>query len=222
MPLPPDAFTIAGGCNCGAIRYKVAIASLKERPLHPHPTSEDKVHLPFVCIDHCNDCRRANGAVLGMVICAPIDMITSSLVVRSKASLSAEPSMRKPGDASREERGPWVPAETQFVSDVALANNDSFLTFFDSSVGRRRWFCSRCGTNVAYLAFPMPDGWPVNMLDIFLGTVDRADLEDEVLSPERQLWWGRGIKWVQELSSGGVGSLPKHPSSKVDEIVQEI
>lgn len=66
----------------------------------------------------------------------------------------------------------------------------------------------------------MPEGWP-DMLDIFLGTVDREDLLDGALAPTRQLWWDCGIDWVRDLSIKGAGELPRHPSYKVDEYVQE-
>ena len=69
---------------------------------------------------------------------------------------------------------------------------------------------------VAYAALPMPDGWP-DMLDIVLGTVDREDLERDSLAPERQLWWDRGIHWVQNFSESGAVALPKHPNYKINE-----
>ena len=69
---------------------------------------------------------------------------------------------------------------------------------------------------IAYAAFPMPDGWP-DMLDIVLGTVDREDLELDSLVPERQLWWDKGISWVQKFSESGAMTLPKHPLYKINE-----
>lgn len=72
---------------------------------------------------------------------------------------------------------------------------------------------------MGYVAFPMPAGWP-DMLDVALGTIDRDYLDSESLSPERQLWWDCGVQWVKDLSSAGVGSLPKHPSYKVDELIK--
>ena len=57
------------------------------------------------------------------------------------------------------------------------------------------------------------------MVDLILGTVDRADLEMEWLRPERQIWWSRGVGWVQEMASEGGRGLLKHPGSRVDEVV---
>lgn len=65
---------------------------------------------------------------------------------------------------------------------------------------------------------PMLQGWP-DMVDLLLGTVDRADSEMQWLRPERQLWWSKGIAWVQEFASEGGAGLPKHPGRRVDEVV---
>lgn len=111
----------------------------------------------------------------------------------------------------------WRPAVDLF--QPGIASRDTFLTFYQSSPGRRRSFCGRCGTNIAYAIFPTPEGW-TEMLDLVLGTVDRKDLEDQELSPERQLWWDYGINWIQNLTKEGANRLPKHPTYKVGEVVQ--
>lgn len=214
MPLPPHKLVINGGCNCGAIRYKVSIPEIERRFLHPSSSSSDPVQLPFIAIDHCNDCRRALGATLPLWLCAPISMITSSVVLRSQASLPADASERK--DAVSEPRSSWLPAEDVFTP--GSVSNDSYLTFFESSENRRRSFCGRCGTNLTYAALPMPEGWP-DMLDIVLGTADREDLDSKALQPERQLWWDYGIGWIKDMTVQGFSSLPKHPDYRVNEIV---
>ena len=205
MPLPDTPFVVSGGCNCGAIRYKVEIPELQERPLHP---SSDKIsgplRLPMVAIDHCNDCRRATGAFLPLWILTPIAMVTASLVVHSGEAGAAE------------QKGPWIPAESVFEPGPASAN--SFLTFYESSRGRRRSFCNRCGTNLAYAVFPMPEGWP-KVLDIVLGSIDRQDLERDSLAPERHMWWDYGIPWIQKLADGRAEALPKHPTFKINQFV---
>jgi hypothetical protein len=216
MPLPSHSLVVNGGCNCGAIRYKVSIPEIEKRPLHPSSTSSSEAHLPFVVIDHCNDCRRAIGGILPLWICSPIHMVTSSVVLRSTASLPADPSKRKDSSVQAEARTAWLLAADVFTPGPT--SNDTFLTSFDSSEGRRRFFCGRCGTNLAYVAFPMPEGWP-DMLDIILGTICREDLEGDALQPERQLWWDCGIDWIQKMATQGVGSLPKHPSYNVDTII---
>ncbi|KAL7954528.1 hypothetical protein V8C34DRAFT_294143 [Trichoderma compactum] len=34
MPLPHEPITIHGGCNCGAVRYRINVPSFEQRPLH--------------------------------------------------------------------------------------------------------------------------------------------------------------------------------------------
>ena len=51
------------------------------------------------------------------------------------------------------------------------------------------------------------------MLDVYLGTVDRRDLEREGLVPERHVGGEFGIGWVRRLFGGG---LPRHPRSSTD------
>lgn len=218
MPLPAHALSVHGGCNCGAIRYKIKIPSLHERPLHPSSEGSDnekEVRLPMIALDHCNDCRRATGAVLPLWICSPTAFVTSSLVLRSKSFLEPDASKRKHG--AEETRGPWLPAEEVF--QPGPISSDSFLTFYESSEGRRRSFCGRCGTNLAYSMFPVLEGWP-EMLDVVLGTVDTQDLDGEMLAPERQLWWDCGIDWIRRLASEGAGAIPKHPIYKINEFVE--
>lgn len=56
------------------------------------------------------------------------------------------------------------------------------------------------------------------MVDILVGTVDRADLEKEWMKPQRELWWDMGIPWIQELASDGTVKMdmPRHPLWKVN------
>ena len=216
MPLPDSPLVVNGDCNCGAIRYKIQIPELQSRPLHPSSDdSSGPLQPPMVAIDHCNDCRRATGAFLPLWILTPISMVTASLVLRSTGSLDPDASKRKAG--ATEQRGAWLPAKTVFEPGPTSA--DSFLTFYESSEGRRRTFCGRCGTSLAYAIFPMLEGWP-DMLDIVLGTIDRQDLENDGLAPERHLWWECGIPWVQRLSDGGAEALPKYPIYKINEFVE--
>jgi hypothetical protein len=214
MPLPPTELVVNGGCTCGAIKYKISIPDIEHRQLHPSSSSSSPVHLPFIAIDHCNDCRSALGTLLPAWICTPVTTVTASVVLRSQATLSADASKRK--EYPDEQRSSRLPATDVFTPGPI--SDDSFLTFFESSENRRRSFCGRCGTNLSYAAFPMPEGWP-DMLDIVLGTVDREDLEKDALKPERQLWWDYGIDWVKKLTIEGLEALPKHPDYRVDHVV---
>jgi len=215
MPLPNDALDIAGGCNCGALRYRVAIPALRERPLHPLAPTEAPVPLPFLAIDHCNDCRRATGSLLPAWICVPISMCSISLVRATSATLAPVAASRT-GQAE-EQRGPWTLASDVFIPTAATADTDHFLKSYNSSHQRWRWFCARCGTNVAYTAV-VPEGFP-DMLDITLGSVDRRYLDGEALVPERHLWWDYGIDWVRRLATKGYGGLPIHPNYRLQETV---
>lgn len=57
------------------------------------------------------------------------------------------------------------------------------------------------------------------MLDIWLGTVDREDLEKDYMSPERMMWCEKGVPWIRKLSQVGAGGIPEHPLTKIDKSV---
>lgn len=61
------------------------------------------------------------------------------------------------------------------------------------------------------------------MLDILVGTIDRADLEKDYMRPERQLWCNRGVPWIRDMATNGAksvdgGEVPRHPLTKIDKI----
>ena len=66
IPLPPDPLTLRGGCNCRAIRCRINVPDISDRSLYFAKSSksrQEKVHLPMIVIDPCNDCRRATGSI---------------------------------------------------------------------------------------------------------------------------------------------------------------
>jgi hypothetical protein len=216
MPLPDHALTIHGGCNCGAIRYKVEIPDRDQRPLnayHQANTPDAALRFPMIATDHCNDCRRATGSILPFWIATPLAMVSGSFILRNEAESRHKDVPKKIDE--RLERTPWIPASETFIRD---SKYDTYLSFFESSPAHTRSFCSLCGTNLTYAVVPMPQGWP-DMLDIVLGTVDREDLEKD-LSPERELWHDRGITWIQNFARNGSGGIPRHPLSDIN-IVKE-
>ena len=210
MTLPDTPVTIHGGCNCRAIRYKISLPPVSERPLNPYhepDTDIGGIRLPMVAIDHCNDCRRATGSVLPFWIAAHLPTVTAS--VRSRSGQSAD------GDEET-----WLSAAEVFDRNSS-ASKDSFLAFYESSKGRVRSFCGRCGTNLTYRmdrpSVPETQEGP-EMLDIVLGTVDREDLEKEWFVPERMMWSSFGINWVKRLAREGAGGTPEHPFWKINEV----
>ena len=212
MPLPPDPLTIRGGCNCRAIRYRIDIPPASQRPLHPW--SDKPVHLPNIVICHCNDCRRATANLALAGLCTPTDMVSVSLLPRS-STLPPLSSVRVelPDDNAARD---WVPASTVFAPSIAPP--DSFLTIYKSSEAVSRTFCARCGTPLTFSRYPMREPWP-EMLDILLGTVDRRDLENSYMAPDRHIRWNTGIEWVRRLFNGG-SVMAKHPLSNLSDTVE--
>ena len=199
-----------GGCNCKAVRYTVSVPSFFERPPNPYRTPGADVgdlRIPMVAICHCNDCRSSMGTTLPMAI----------VTVMSTVSVFCK--TRNLNHDDREET--WKPAAEVF-DHTNKALQELYLKSYESSEGRSRWFCGRCGTNLAYTIHPgvIPKewGWP-RMLDIWLGTVDRKDLDAEGMVPERILWCDFGIDWIRRFATQGGGGIPEHPTTKIDELV---
>lgn len=115
----------------------------------------------------------------------------------------------------------WLPADEVFHFQNAVLK-DVYLAVYKSSPQRSRLVCGRCGTMVAYSIDPgvIPPEWQwPPMIDIWLGTVDREDLEKEYMKPERMLWCEKGIPRVREMARYGAGGIPEHPLSKIDKLV---
>ena len=218
MPLPKEPLTIRGGCNCRAVRYEVSVPAFSERPqtVYKNPGADiGDLRLPAVYMDHCNDCRRATASIMPMGLVCPTQMVRTSVL---PTSAKAENAFDMP-DSERE----WVPAGDIFdFRNPAL--KDFHLAVYKSTAGRSRWFCGRCGTMVVYSidpgVIPADWGWPP-MLDVWLGTVDREDLEKDYMKPERMLWCEKGIPWIREMARNGAGGIPEHPLTKIDKLVGE-
>lgn len=204
MPLPDHAINLSGGCNCGAIRYRINIPEYAQRP--PHPDSTGEIRFPLVAMDHCNNCRKATGAIIPTWMCVPANML----------SISFHPAPSAGSKITNHDHETYYPSMTALRENSPESAN-STLRFYESSLRRTRTFCGHCGTNLTYAIFPMVEGYP-DIFDVVLGTIDRGDLEKDWMRPERQLWWDCGIKWVQELASGGI-EIPCHPKSKPSEAV---
>jgi rhodanese-related sulfurtransferase len=208
MPLPTTPFTIHGGCNCKAIKYTINVPEFSARLPNPYRTPGVKLdedhRIPMVAVDHSNDSRRATGAILPMWIVTEISMVSASCASRSNLDIRAD-----------------FTADELFDFET-VSGRDVFLTVYKSSLQRSRWFCSRCGTSLAYSVDPeaiqVEWGWP-KMLDILLGTVDREDLDDGAkLAPERQLWCDMGVGWIRWFARNGI---PEHPTTKIDQVIDQ-
>jgi hypothetical protein len=116
----------------------------------------------------------------------------------------------------------WKPASEVFDPKSATLE-DGYLAVYRSSPGRSRWFCRRCGASIAYAVdygiIPPEFGWPP-MLDISIGSVDRADLEHEYMAPERMLWCHYGIPWLRKVARSGL-DVPEHPLMQADKTMED-
>ncbi|KAE8454663.1 hypothetical protein EG329_000286 [Mollisiaceae sp. DMI_Dod_QoI] len=200
MPLPDHSFTVHGGCNCRAIRYKVDVPSLEDRFLHPtrdqaNVPEEKKIRFPMSLVCHCNDCRRANGALITYAFCCLNSYVSFSLESRTA-----------PTEKAQEK---WIPAAKIFPPAEFQERGDTFLEFYTSSSSCTRSFCARCGTSLTYCVAPMPEPWPL-CLDIWLGTIDREDLEKDWLNPQAHCWIDVEVPWIGKLACEGSGGIPRY------------
>ncbi|KAK1244528.1 hypothetical protein MKX07_003327 [Trichoderma sp. CBMAI-0711] len=238
MPLPHESLTITGGCNCGAVRYRITIPSFEHRPIHfvhgPEEASDPATpRLPLVCICHCNDCRAATGSILPAWCLTPQEMFSLSLLPRKDQhdSIDAMQSLRlAPHDASGDsQRPPYVPGhgilsgggESSAAAGTWLrvfCSTNSKVEGWDVDKRIYRSFCGRCGTNIAYLVYPMPFKFR-DMVDVVLGTVDRGIIQEEWMRPERQLWHDYGVPWIKDMVDDLDG--PIHPSFSTAEFLRK-
>ncbi|KAJ9628830.1 hypothetical protein H2203_002733 [Taxawa tesnikishii (nom. ined.)] len=208
MTFTKDAVTITGGCNCRAFRYKVEVPPYDQRaeiPYYEAGYSPRDVRLPITFLDHCNDCRRASGALLPMGMITELATVSLSCLLRTSAE-ALEP--------------PYEPAA--HVLDNPDVLERTYIAEYQNKPGRYRWFCSRCGTHLGYMldAALAAKVWPDSprMMDIWLGTVDREHLEQEWIKPERIFWCDYKIQWISDLARDGAGGLPEHPEWKINEV----
>jgi hypothetical protein len=240
--LPPGPLSLTGGCSCSAIRYTISIPAVAQRDLFTHqqsastssghqpqhhhsssgpsapssPTATAAPRLPFVTIDHCQDCRRATGTVLQAWLICP----------RPWVSFRLQP---RPADDSREASyaDPFSPTEAFPRACPAVVSPDpdllvgSYLACFQSSPDVRRCFCARCGTTLTY-AYTGPAGAGAEMpplVDVALGSLDGECLAG--VRPERHCWWDDGVDWVKRMVWKGDTSLLRHPSGRINQLVND-
>ncbi|MCJ1332215.1 hypothetical protein MMC10_008907 [Thelotrema lepadinum] len=191
MPLQPDGFAVHGGCSCRAIRYATHVPNQAERIPFPPPPENKVVDLPHTVICHCNDCRSAVGNLTLAGFCCQIDIVEVSALKRASSihpPSSTEggrddlPASGKVDVPDTDPRREWLPARKMFPPESPP--QDSFLGVYHSSEKAARTFCTRCGCGLTYTYMGPHD--PL-MLDIYLGTVDREDLDKYALRPDRHV-----------------------------------
>ncbi|KAH6666505.1 hypothetical protein F5X68DRAFT_236945 [Plectosphaerella plurivora] len=251
MPLPKEAFDITGGCNCGAIRYRIAVPEFSKRPLaftlgpSPDPKDPKTVRLPHAAACHCNDCRSATGGQAMSYLILPADFMTVSAIPRGDADESIRsvtgrlvdrPQSIDAVTASDANRPPYVPSIDVLRPRVPGAEV-TWLRFFhsyycSSEVGSRA-FCGRCGGPVAFHSKPQAEWFGPqykqpedfeHVIDVHLGTVDKHILDDgDKLAIEHDTSWKEGLRWYKKVLASGEGAAvrTKHPNSSLAEVVED-
>jgi hypothetical protein len=188
---PTEAFALNGGCSCGAIRYKLGFPTANDRPVSlpaSRSNGQGDIRMPQTAVCFCNDCRTSSGNLVLFVIMSPLEQTNLSLLSKSN------PHKRLDLPAAQASDSPASPVgETTFL-------DDTYFGLYHSSEKAIRAFCSRCGTPMMYLFTPrpVPPGATTGGLDIYLGTVDREDLE-KLGGLDRFVNCQIGIDWVKNL-----------------------
>jgi hypothetical protein len=77
------------------------------------------------------------------------------------------------------------------------------VRWFESSPGRQRMFCGRCGTNLTFeFEKGRNDGWPANV-DVTVGSLDDEAVE-RLNAPVGEAHVKDGISWVKEAIASPV------------------
>ncbi|KAM0433312.1 hypothetical protein ACHAPT_004188 [Fusarium lateritium] len=226
MPLPDDATTVTGGCSCGAIRYRISIPRLEDRPLHPMTPPSLNTRLPKAITCHCNDCRRTTGAFLSVAMAdIPSTMLTvSSLSPASESTIVsgrfldvlADDYDAEKADA---DRPPYVPGTESLL---AAEESKTWVRFYHTTSCGKDWsrsFCGRCGTPLCFHFKLLPeychDGkLPDEFEDVFhiyLGTMDRQFLVKDWFTPDTEVNFKFGTPFSRCVSATakGLKELPK-------------
>ena len=189
---PKEAFVLNGGCNCGAFRYKLAFPAESERILSlpaSKSNGQGDIRMPQTAVCFCNDCRRASGNLVLFALMSPMEQTFFSLLSKST------PLKRLDFPATK----PFMDPEPSPVGETTYID-DTYIGLYQSSSKAIRAFCSKCGTPVMYVYIPrpLPPGATSGGLDLYLGTVDREDLE-RLGGLDRFVNCNLGIDWVKNL-----------------------
>ncbi|KAK1966265.1 hypothetical protein LY78DRAFT_657478 [Colletotrichum sublineola] len=227
MPsLPDHAFTITGGCNCSAIRYKISVPALADRPpthmkvplfLSPEQAQKDW-RLPTLAVCHCASCRRGFGSVVpAMAQCAAYMVSISALPVKSTekaedvgtGGFSALAPRESAVELDGERQAEFRPAAEVFKPGSASGDEETWVRFYHASgcmPDAARVFCGRCGvhfgkayriTEELYGFMDKPAGGWDEVVNISMATMDDGWLQQEWMEPAVQAFGGMwGIPWV--------------------------
>lgn len=204
---------------CSAIRYSISVPPLSSRPLVPralptpiNPTGETvPTRLPFIDIDHCEDCRRACGGLLQCWFICPQSWISFVLLPRTNAQ--ARPEVNTVGDA--------VGYSCEVIANPSPEILETtYLGHYESSLDIHRCFCTRCGTGLTYSSSKdRGPSWTLGaIVDLAVGSMDRESIE--LVRPERHGWWNSGTGWIRDIVEGKNGWLIRHPTGRVDQQVK--
>uniref|UniRef100_A0A0D2XTV5 CENP-V/GFA domain-containing protein n=1 Tax=Fusarium oxysporum (strain Fo5176) TaxID=660025 RepID=A0A0D2XTV5_FUSOF len=199
MPLPNEPVKVTGGCSCGAIRYRINVPALDDRPLNPFAPPACGIKLPGAITCHCNDCRRSTGSFLATgILDIPAPMLTVSAMSPS--------------------------SETDVISgrvlDVLADDYDAEKADADRPpLDVSRSFCGRCGTQLCFhfklepeycADGKLPDGWR-DSFHLYLGTLDREFLEKDWFNPDSEVNFKHGTPLSRCVSATakGLKDLPK-------------
>ena len=193
MSTPKEPFTLAGGCACRRIRYSIDVPAHDSRALMPYKSGPDAdvgdIRLPWPVFCSCNDCRRHTASVLPGGLVTEAKTLTFSILPRDVCSESE----------NADDRRSYQPA-LEVLNDEVQQSASSALGIYDSSPGKRRYFCSFCGTPLAYTSHGVIKqlGWsPV--VDLWLATADRQSLEREWMQPKQRVHGHFAIPWVKSM-----------------------
>jgi len=212
--LSEDGLALHGGCYCSAVRFKIDLPPLPDRPilLPAQKNKENRdVRPPIISFDHCNDCRRAGGSIVPAWFICPQSWVTWSIPI------SQDPFPIPEGSAEGHDvkGGERIKVCTEdFIQRPQIL--EGFITHFNSSPDTWRTFCTRCGTNLTYVCLKTKGAGKIPMLDIFLGSLDRESLESPGVRPDRHFYWKGGIEWIRRTITDGDAflqgkPLPRHP-----------
>ncbi|KAF5254132.1 hypothetical protein FANTH_1014 [Fusarium anthophilum] len=226
MPLPNEAVKVTGGCSCGAVRYRIDVPTLEDRPLNPLTPPAFGIKLPGAITCHCNDCRRSTSSFLAVgILDIPAPMLTVSAMSPSSESDIVSGRilnvLSDDYDAAQADadRPPYIPA-----MDVLRATGETktWLRFFHSvkcTSDVSRSFCGRCGTQLCFhfklepeycADGKLPDGWR-DSFHLYLGTLDREFLEKEWFNPHSEGMFKHGtlLSRCVSATANGLKDLPK-------------